>query len=86
MSYVCDPTATMGKRIDSMSLNGKTLEASKTYKVAGWAPVAETARDAGGEPIWDLVARNLRAKKTIRSPTLNLPTLKGVDGNPGMAA
>ena len=86
MTYACDPTAAMGARIDQMTLNGKAIEAGKTYKVAGWAPVAEAARDAGGEPIWDLVARNLRAKKTVASPALNLPTLKNVAGNPGMAA
>ncbi|MFT4098139.1 MAG: thiosulfohydrolase SoxB [Rhodoblastus sp.] len=86
MSYSCDPTATIGSRIADMALNGKPVEADKTYKVAGWAPVAEAARDAGGEPIWELVARNLRAKKTIRPPVLNMPTLKNVEGNPGMAA
>ncbi len=86
MTYACDPAAAMGARIDQMTLNGKAIEAGKTYKVAGWAPVAEAARDAGGEPIWDLVARNLRAKKTVASPALNLPTLKNVAGNPGMAA
>ncbi|HMN73410.1 MAG TPA: thiosulfohydrolase SoxB [Rhodoblastus sp.] len=48
-------------------------------------PTAEAARDAGGEPIWDLVARNLRARKTLKPPVLNVPTLKNVDGNPGMA-
>ena len=58
----------------------------KRYKVAGWAPVAEAARDAGGEPVWELVARNLRAKKNVKAPVLNLPKLKNVDGNPGMAA
>jgi len=53
--------------------------------VAGWAPVAEAARDAGGEPVWDTVARYLRAQKTIAPRELNLRTLKGVDANPGMA-
>jgi S-sulfosulfanyl-L-cysteine sulfohydrolase len=86
MSYACDPTAAMGSRIDSMTLKGKPIEAARTYKVAGWAPVAEAAKDAGGEPIWDLVARHLRAKKTIAPPALNLPKLRGVEGNPGMAA
>jgi sulfur-oxidizing protein SoxB len=66
-----------------MSLNGKAIEAEKTYKVAGWAPVSEAARDAGGEPIWDLLARHLRAKKTIPTPKLNLPQLKNVNGNLG---
>jgi len=86
MTYACDPTAAMGARIDQMTLNGKAIEAGKSYKVAGWAPVAEAAKDAGGEPIWDLVGRNLRAKKSVKSPVLNLPTLKNVAGNPGMAA
>ena len=84
LQYTCTPMAGMGKRINDMALNGKRLDASKTYKVAGWAPVAEAAKDAGGEPIWDLVARHLRSQKTIKSPKLNLPLLKGVEGNPGM--
>ncbi len=86
MTYSCDPTATIGKRIGDMALNGKPVDANRTYKVAGWAPVAEAARDAGGEPIWDLVARNLRGKKNVKAPVLNMPTLKNVDGNPGWAA
>jgi sulfur-oxidizing protein SoxB len=48
--------------------------------------VSEEARNAGGEPIWDLVARYLRDRKTIPAPRLNLPRLEGADGNPGMAA
>ena len=84
MSYSCDPTKNIGERIGDMALNGKPIEAGKTYKVAGWAPVSEAARDAGGEPIWDLVARHLRAKKTIAPPKLNLPQLKNVAGNPGL--
>jgi sulfur-oxidizing protein SoxB len=86
LSYACDPAAPAGQRIQDMALNGKPLEASKSYKVAGWAPVAEEAKAAGGEPVWDLVARHLRARRTVAPPHLNLPTLKGVDGNPGLAA
>ncbi len=69
-----------------MELAGKPLDADKKYKVAGWAPVSEDARAAGGEPIWDVVARYLRAQKTIAPRKLNLPTVVGMDGNPGMAA
>jgi sulfur-oxidizing protein SoxB len=85
LAYRCDPTAAMGRRIDDMRLAGKPIEADKTYKVAGWAPVSEAARDAGGEPIWDLVARHLEAKKTIAPPKLDLPALVNMDGNPGAA-
>ncbi len=85
LSYSCDPTAGAGKRISAMTLKGKPLEAAKKYKVAGWAPVAEEAKAAGGEPIWDLVARHLRAKKTLAPPKLNLPGLVGMEKNPGIA-
>ena len=85
LGYRCDPAAASGRRIRDMTLRGAPVEASRLYKVAGWAPVAEEAKAAGGEPIWDLVARNLRARKTVAPPKLNLPTLDGVAGNPGIA-
>ncbi|HRA82090.1 MAG TPA: thiosulfohydrolase SoxB, partial [Thauera sp.] len=47
LQYSCDPTATMGKRIDNMMLKGKRIEPSKIYRVAGWAPVSEEAKDSG---------------------------------------
>jgi S-sulfosulfanyl-L-cysteine sulfohydrolase len=68
-----------------MEFAGKPLDAQKRYKVAGWAPVSEEAKAAGGEAIWDVVARYLRAQKTIAPRTLNLPTVRGMDSNPGMA-
>ena len=85
LAYTCDPNAKMGSRILDMQLKGKPIEAAKKYKVAGWAPVSEEARKSGGEPVWDLMARYLREKKTIRPLALNLPRLKGMDGNPGIA-
>jgi len=85
MSWSCDPTAAMGARIGDMAIDGRPIDAGKTYKVAGWAAVSEAARDAGGEPIWELVARHLRTKKTVAAPKLNLPQLKNVQGNPGLA-
>jgi len=84
LQYTCDPSAAMGKRIDNMMLKGKPIEAGKTYKVAGWAPVSEEAKDSG-PAIWDVVASYLRAQKVVTQRTLNLPTLKGMDGNPGVA-
>ena len=84
LEYTCEPGAAMGNRIQDMQLNGKLLDANKSYKVAGWAPVSEAARDKGGEPIWDLVARHLRNEKVVKITTPNVPKLKGVSGNPGM--
>ncbi|HEX6611630.1 MAG TPA: thiosulfohydrolase SoxB, partial [Hyphomicrobiaceae bacterium] len=73
LAYAIAPKAPMGQRISAMSLRGKPIEAQKRYKVAGWAPVSEEAKAAGGEPIWDVIGRYLKAKKTIAPLTLNLP-------------
>ncbi len=84
LQYTCDPTAKAGQRISNMMLRGQLIDPAKTYKVAGWAPVSEEAKDAG-EPIWELVARYLRDVKTLKPVQLNMPKLKGADGNPGIA-
>ena len=85
LTYACDPNAKMGGRISEMTLKGRPLEASRKYKVAGWAPVSEDARQSGGEPIWDLMAKYLRDRKVVKPLALNLPRLKGMQGNPGIA-
>jgi sulfur-oxidizing protein SoxB len=68
-----------------MELVGKPIEPSRRYKVAGWAPVSEEARAVGGEPVWDVVARYLRAQKAIAPRNLNLPRLEGIGSDPGLA-
>jgi sulfur-oxidizing protein SoxB len=68
-----------------MELGGRPLEADKRYKVVGWAPVSEEARAAGGEPVWDVVARHLRERRTIAPPKLNLPRIDGIASDPGLA-
>ncbi len=82
LEYTCDPKAGAGKRINNMMLKGKAIEANKTYKVAGWAPVAEGAK---GEPIWDVMEAYFKNHKTIGQLKLNTPKLVGMDGNPGIA-
>jgi sulfur-oxidizing protein SoxB len=82
MTYACTPNAAIGARISDMRLRGVPMEANKVYKVAGWAPV-----DAGaqGEPVWEVVTRYLRDRRTISPLKLNLPRLIGVQGNAGIA-
>jgi sulfur-oxidizing protein SoxB len=82
MTYTCDPNAKTGARIRDMRLDGKPIEATRTYMVAGWAPVAE---GASGEPIWDVMAKWLRDKKVVTPRKLNLPKLVGIEGNAGIA-
>jgi sulfur-oxidizing protein SoxB len=86
MQYTIDPAETAGKRITEMRLNGKSIEANKMYKVAGWAPVSEAARDAKTEPIWDVIERHLKDIKVVKAVQLNEPVIKGVSNNPGMVA
>ena len=83
-TYTCEPGAKIGSRIQDMRLNGKLIEADKTYKVAGWAPVAEASKNAV-PPVWDVVESYLKTKKVIKPVKPNTPQLVGVAGNPGFA-
>ena len=87
LDYTMTPGERMGSRISDMRLRGKPLEADKTYKVAGWAPVAEEARRAGGKPVWELVEAWLKAQPGghVGARRINTPKLVGVEGNPGLA-
>ena len=83
IEYTVAPNQKIGKRISSMTIKGKPVDAKKIYKVAGWAPVAEGAT---GEPIWDVVASYLRDKKVIKGLKLNTPKIVGVGkSNAGIA-
>jgi sulfur-oxidizing protein SoxB len=88
LEYTMTPGEKMGARISEMRLNGKPVEAGKTYKVAGWAPVAEEASRAGHKPVWDVVETWLKARpgQRVSARKVNTPKLVGVQGNPGMAA
>ena len=81
MSYAIDPTKAIGSRISEMRMGETLMDPNKVYKVAGWAPVAEGAT---GEPIWDLVARWLKDKKTVSIRALSVPRINGVDHNAGV--
>ena len=85
MTYTCEPNEKIGSRIQDMQLNGKPIDPNRKYRVAGWAPVAEAARDAGGQPIWEVVETWLKDRKTVTPRKLNLPRLKGMSGNQGIA-
>jgi sulfur-oxidizing protein SoxB len=88
LEYTMTPGEKMGARITDMRLNGKPIEAGKSYKVAGWAPVAEEASKAGNKPVWDVVETWLKARpgQRVSARKVNTPKLVGVQGNPGMAA
>jgi sulfur-oxidizing protein SoxB len=85
LTFACEPGAPMGRRIQDMRLGGKPIEAGKTYKVAGWAPVAEEAKSAGNKMVWDVVEPWLKSQKRVAPRQPNLPRLIGVQDNPGLA-
>jgi sulfur-oxidizing protein SoxB len=81
MTYALQPGANIGARISEMTMNKKPLQATKRYKVAGWAPVAQGIT---GDSIWDVVGRHLRAKRIIAPLEASRPRLRG-NANPGMS-
>jgi sulfur-oxidizing protein SoxB len=82
LGYTCMPTATMGSRISELKLdNGKALVANHRYKVAGWASV----NGQQGAPVWDVVGKYLRSGRMMPERLGSGVTLKGVEGNPGIA-
>jgi sulfur-oxidizing protein SoxB len=87
LSYAIAPGERMGARITDMRLNGRPIEADKSYKVAGWAPVAEGARHAGHPPVWDVVESWLKSRPAgrVTARTASQPRLIGMQGNPGLA-
>ena len=86
LTYTCTPGEKMGSRISDMRLQGKPVEAGKTYKVAGWAPVAEEAKSQPGvKPVWDVVETWLKSQGgRVKTRQVNTPKLMGMAGNPGM--
>jgi sulfur-oxidizing protein SoxB len=63
MSFRCEPEARMGERISQCRLeNGELLQASKNYKVSGWAAVNEVVT---GKPIGEVVVNYLLDKKVL---------------------
>jgi sulfur-oxidizing protein SoxB len=88
MDYSCNPVAGMGQRITDMRLNGKPIEAGKKYKVAGWAPVAEEARNQGNKQVWEVVETWLKTQPggRVKPRKLNTPKLLGGLPNKGYVA
>jgi sulfur-oxidizing protein SoxB len=82
LNYTLAPGEAAGHRISDITLdNGRSVEPSKTYRVAGWASVNEQ----DGKPVWEVVANYLRKEKTVSLKQLNRVLLRGVADNPGVA-
>jgi sulfur-oxidizing protein SoxB len=83
ISYKINPKAKMGERITEIVLSktGEKLQASKSYKVAGWSTVGAKS---DGEPVWETVETYLKNVKHISNVKVDTPDIIGVAGNPGI--
>ncbi len=87
LTYAFNPQESIGKRVTDMRLKGELIDPDKTYKVAGWAPVAQEAAQAGNPMVWDVVEKWLKATGGKVAPRqANMPKLVGgALPNPGYA-
>lgn len=83
ISYRIDPKAKMGERVTDIVLTKtrKKIDASKSYKVAGWSTVGAKS---DGEPVWETVETYLKNVKHISNIKVDTPDIIGVAGNPGI--
>jgi len=65
LGYRIDPTQAIGQRITQMTQlpSGQPIEASREYRVAGWASVNENVE---GPPVWELVERYVTRVQNVR--------------------
>ncbi len=62
VNYTIDPKKKIGERITDMTIGGKPVDMKKTYKATGWASM----NDVDGPPVYDVVAKHLRAVKRVK--------------------
>jgi sulfur-oxidizing protein SoxB len=85
LTYAIDPFAKMGNRISDMRLNGQLLDASRVYKVAGWASVNPEVQNTNAPPVWEILSAYLADIKVVSQIRPNLPQIKNVAGNKGLS-
>ena len=82
LAYTCEPAAGMNSRISDMTLNGRPIQAGKSYKVARWGVGSAQGQ---GEPVWEVVEQYLKGGSAGQPHIPNVPRLLGVASNPGFA-
>jgi S-sulfosulfanyl-L-cysteine sulfohydrolase len=65
LGYRIDPAQPIGQRVSQMTQlpSGQPIEASREYRVAGWASVNENVE---GPPVWELVERYVTRVQNVR--------------------
>ena len=76
LEYTIAPAGDMGGRISNMRVADKAVDPERVYKVAGWAPVGEEARNEGNKQVWDVVEQWLKARGgKVKARTPNTPKI-----------
>jgi sulfur-oxidizing protein SoxB len=83
LTYKIDPTERIGRRISDLMANGRPLDPSRLYKVAGWGSVSKEAQNANSQPIWDVLSSYLKDIREVGHIETNTPVIKGASSNPG---
>ena len=71
LTYTINPRASAGERISNLQLKGKSIDADRSYRVAGWASVSDN--EEAGKPIWEVLRTYLQAAERVRIKTVNVP-------------
>ena len=80
LQYSISPLAQAGSRMSERTRTGKPSDGTTPAQVAGWASVQQ----ADGEPIWDVVARWLKAQGRVQGVRANQPEVLGLQNNQGI--
>ncbi len=81
LDYSIDPTVPKGKRISDMEVGGKN---AGQQKIQG-GRLGSVNKNAQGKPIWDVVSDHLQTMKHVKVKHMNIPKIKNVKGNHGIA-
>jgi sulfur-oxidizing protein SoxB len=82
LSYSIDAMAKIGKRINDLKVNGKSIRAKKKYWVAGWGSMQKLD---SGKPAWEALSDYLQHKRSVKVDKLNRPRLRMKKKNLGSA-
>jgi S-sulfosulfanyl-L-cysteine sulfohydrolase len=77
LSFTIDVSKPINTRISNLTVlkDGKPLDASREYVVAGWASINEGTQ---GPPIWEVVSQYLTAKKVVEPRPLDAVKVVGI--------
>ena len=82
LSYEITPKNHINNRINNLkTINGKSIESQKIYKVSGWAGVNQ---EETGKPIWNITREYLQSIKFFDATSVTQPKIIYENNNIGI--